>query len=249
MSLGPAHMKQMLQTLSAMLLRPLGVRLVNAGWGPRGFARTFEMAKRAGFDPATIIDVGASDGMWSAECMSVFPGANYALFDALPQNASKLAAFAGSRSNVRYWCGALGPEAGELQFNVHGDQSSFLASAEFPGTRLPVEVRPLDSFIGEMAFKGPMLLKADVQGFELEVLRGAGRCLEMTEALMLEVSFRRLYDGCPLAHDVIGELGARGYRIYDIASYAQRPHDGALAQSDIIFVKDGSKLFSHEGWR
>jgi len=132
---------------------------------------------------------------------------------------------------------------------AHGDQSSMLPSADFAGTRREVEVRTLDSFVDDLKLQPALFMKADVQGYELEVLKGAARCLELAELLLIEVSFRRLYDGCPLAHDVIAFLGARGFRVYDICSFLQRASDNELLQCDLVFARQGSKLFVHEGWR
>jgi hypothetical protein len=123
-----------------------------------------------------------------------------------------------------------------------------LRSTHFPGQPRSVQLRTLDSFIATHALTAPLLLKADVQGYELEVLKGASRCLDLCELLLIEVSFRRLYDASPLAHDVVGFLGARGFRVYDICSFVQRPADNELAQCDIVFVREGSKLFAYEGW-
>jgi hypothetical protein len=150
---------------------------------------------------------------------------------------------------IDIWQGALGAAPGELELWAHGDQSSFLRSKDFPGQRRCVEIRTLDTFIETHSLQAPMLLKADVQGYELEVLKGAGRCLEMTEVLLLEVSFRRFYDECPLAHDVVGYLGAKGFRVYDICSFVQRPADNELIQCDMVFAREGSRLFAYEGWR
>jgi hypothetical protein len=71
-------------------------------------------------------------------------------------------------------------------------------------------VRTLDSFLGQPALHAPDLIKADVQGFELEVLRGATKCLETAKLLLLEVSYRRIYENLTLAHEVIGYVGRRG---------------------------------------
>ncbi len=198
--------------------------------------------------PQTVIDVGASDGRWARECMRVFPEAQYFLVDPLPENAEHLREFAGATKHTKVWQGALGTGHGRLPLNVHGHQSSFYSSREYAGTVIPVEVRALDSFYQSEHFPGPLLIKADVQGYELDVLRGATQCLAVTEMLLLEVSFRRIYEGCPLAHEVIAHVGTLGFRVYDICSYVQRPHDGELAQADIVFVREGSKLFSYEGW-
>ena len=241
-------MRKLLQKSTTLALRPLGVRVVGSDWGPRGFASSLARAKKCGFKPRTVIDVGASDGRWMLECAAIFPDSNYALFDPLPENVAVLGEIARSSSGSTYWSGALGPAAGTMQLNVHGHQSSFFSSNEFKGTPIDVEVRALDSFIEPMQFQAPMLLKADVQGYELEVIAGAQRCLEMTEVVLLEVSFRRLYEGCPLAHDVIAAMGKWGYRIYDVCAYVQRPRDGELAQADVVFVKNGSRLVESEGW-
>jgi hypothetical protein len=94
----------------------------------------------------------------------------------------------------------------------------------------------------------PDMIKADVQGFEIEVLKGAEKCLENTELLLLEVSYRRIYQNGPLAHEVISYVGSKGFRILDICTCIKRPFDGELIQSDILFAKDGSRLFEPEGW-
>jgi hypothetical protein len=83
----------------------------------------------------------------------------------------------------------------------------------------------------------------DIQGSELEALKGADQCLQTAEALLLEVSFRRIYVGAPLAEDVIGYCASKGYRIYDICSYDQRPGDGALFQADLLFMRKSSRVF------
>lgn len=230
------------------LLRGVGARMVNAEWGPKGFAACFERARAVGFEPRTIVDAGASDGRWTLECAEVFPQARYALFDPLPENVAAIAHLTDGPLDIVSWQGALGAEPGALALNAHGHQSSFYNSAEFPGEPLKVAVRTLDSFIEPMGFTSPMLIKADVQGYELNVLRGGAKCLEMTEMILLEVSFRQVYSDSPLAHEVIAALAAKGYRIYDICSYAQRASDRELAQADIAFVRAGSKIFRSELW-
>jgi FkbM family methyltransferase len=225
-----------------------GVRVVNARWGPRGFRASLEKTRAQGFRPATIIDVGASNGQWTRECLQIFPDARYLLVDPLEENRPTLERLAGSAGRVEVWHGALGAAPGQLQLWAHGDQSSLLRSSDFPGQRRPVELRTLDSFIATNRLLSPMLLKADVQGYELEVLKGAERCLEMCEVLLIEVSFRRLYDDSPLAHDIVAYLADRRFRVYDICSFVQRPADNELVQCDIVFAREGCKLFAYEGW-
>lgn len=241
-------MRELLKSAVNTALDLVGARAVGVAWGPRGFQATLARAKRDGFLPRTIIDIGASDGRWSESCMSIFPDSRYVLFDALPDHERALTVFAKKHRNVVVQLIALGERPGKLTFNVHGHQSSVLKSRDFMGRPVEVDVRTLDSFVNELKLEGPILLKADVQGFELNILRGAPRVLAMTELALLEVSYRQVYDGAPLAHEMITAMGEYGYRIYDVCSYDQRPLDGALAQSDIAFARPTSGLFHHEGW-
>lgn len=228
-----------------------GLRIISSSWGPRGFLNTLYRVKRQGIRPSQIIDIGASDGRWTRDCLKVFPDAKYFLVDPLEKNSVFLNELHQAKPQVKVWQGALGSRHGQLDLYIHGDQSSFFASEYSQSNEMStrtVEVRTLDSFMEDSTIPQPDMIKADVQGFEMEVLKGAEKCLENTELLLLEVSYRRVYQNGPLAHEVISYVGSRGFRIFDICSYVKRPLDGELACSDILFAKADSKLFEFEGW-
>jgi FkbM family methyltransferase len=242
-------MRARLRRSTNALLGRLGLRLVSARWGPRGPMDALRRARAQGVVPRQIVDVGASDGTWTRECLEVFPASRYLLVDPLPANADALAALRARHPRVQVWQGALGSAPGSLELLEHGDQSSFFSSDSFAAqSARRVEVRPLDSFLGSELMDPPDLIKADVQGYELEVLRGAKRCLEGAQLLLLEVSYRRIYRELPLAHEVIAFAAGAGFRIYDICTYSGRPSDGELTQSDILFAREGSPLFVNEKW-
>ncbi len=218
-----------------------GLRLVSSEWGPSGFSKAFARLATAGLKPHEIIDVGAARGCWTRECMTVFPDARYFLADPLPANREPLAALAAENARVTVWNGAIGPTAGTLPVHVHGDQSSAFTAADEAMSRtqvIQVPMRPLDSFLADGTLRTPTILKADVQGYELAVLQGASQTLRHVVAVLLEVSFRRIYHDLPLAHSVIGTMAEHGFRIADVCSYAQRARDHALLQADMLFVKD-----------
>jgi len=243
-------MRRWLRETTNALLSPLGLRVVSTRWGPRGPMDSLRRARACGVDVRQIVDVGASNGTWTRECLGVFPDARYLLIEPRPAHAAILAALQRERPRVRIWQGALGASPTKLELRDHGDQSSFLPSDSFSTDRAErVEVRALDSFLGTELLEPPDLIKADVQGYELEVLRGAPRCLETAKLLLLEVSYRRLYRNLPLAHEAIAHAASAGFRICDICTYAGRPADGELMQSDILFAPEGSPLFADESWR
>ena len=226
-----------------------GARLVHKRWGPRGPFESLLKARAGGIAIKHIIDVGASDGIWSAEALGHFQDAGIFMVDAREKNRAALEAFKKTHAQCDYWIGALGGAPGTQAFFESGDQSSLYSSTAFPNMqRREIEVRTLDSFLEAGTIPAPDLIKADVQGYELEVLKGALKCMQQSELLLLEVSYQQLYEHAPLAHEVIAWLGEKGFRIYDICTYSHRPRDWELAQSDILFAKMNSKLFEHEGW-
>jgi len=226
----------------------LGARVVSAHWGPRGVFDTLGRARSQGFDPALVLDIGASNGQWTRQCREIFGAARFVLVDPLERNREPLRALARADGRVEVWHGAVGERTGSLDIFDHGDQSSALRSSEFSGPAVSVEVRTVDTVFEAAGSPSPVLLKADVQGYELEVLRGASICLKSTEVLVLEVSYRQMYEHSALAHEIIAYVGERGFRIYDICSYLQRPADRELVQSDIVFVHETSRLFAYQGW-
>ena len=53
-------------------------------------------------------------------------------------------------------------------------------------------------------------LNIDVQGYELEVLKGATKTLENIDAMILEVNRDEVYENCPLIEDIdnfVGDIG------------------------------------------
>lgn len=245
-------MRNLVRRILAPSLARAGVRLVSTDWGPRGFATSFLNAARQGFSPHLVIDAGAAHGTWTLECLGVFPNASYLMIDPLPANATALQSVCDSNRNVRYWQGALGGEAGRMPIFEHGDQSSFHASGGFSGASRMVEVDTLDGLLPRLGLaSGPersTLLKIDVQGFELEVLKGAEATLANTGLLLIEVSTQRVYDGGALAHDVISHLGSRGFGIFDVSSYVTRPLDDQLCQMDLILAPIEGALMNRKGW-
>lgn len=237
--------------LTNKLLGIMGVKLVSSSWGPRGFLNSLSRVKKQGVIPHQIIDIGAARGEWTTECMPLFPDADYLLIEPLNENFICLDKLQKSHSNLKVWMGAAGAKADRLKMHVHSDQSSFFESeysSKKPDDTELVNIRMLDSFLDNGSIKQPNLIKADVQGFEIEALKGADKCLEKTELLLLEVSYQQVYQNAPLAHDVISYVGSKGFRIFDICSYIKRPLDNELAHSDILFAKKDSVLFKHKGY-
>jgi hypothetical protein len=92
-------------------------------------------------------------------------------------------------------------------------------------------------------------MKLDVQGYELEVLKGGDKILPNTEAVILEVSLLDIHKNVPLLRDVVNFMYDYGFVAYDICSVsARRPLDRALWQTDLLFVKENSKFRQNKSY-
>lgn len=82
------------------------------------------------------------------------------------------------------------------------------------------------------------MIKLDVQGAELQVLSGAKRTLQETEAVLLEVMLFGTMIGGPQLFDVVSRIKELGFVGYDVCGFLYRPLDNALSQIDMVFVRE-----------
>jgi len=123
------------------------------------------------------------------------------------------------------------------------DASSLLAPtpatlAEFkltPAAPETVAIVPLDLLAVREKLPPPDLLKLDVQGYELEVLRGGEACLRHARAVLCEVSFKTSYSGQPLFADVVSFLNERGFTLHGLGESTAL--GAPLVQTDALFVR------------
>ncbi len=208
-------------------------------------------AKTMGLAPETVIDVGAAYGGFTATCATVFPEARYLLIEPLAEYVPSLRHICESLNRAEHIGVAAAARSGKVEINVHPDlvgSSLFLEDEDSDVNGVPrrIPVSTLDDVVRETGADPPFLIKVDVQGAELDVIEGAKSTLSETDYLVLEVSFLQFFKDAPLFHDVISYMQSMGFLVYDIFGLAHRPLDRALAQADVVFVRqDGSLRKDH----
>lgn len=199
----------------------------------------------------TVVDIGANRGQFALVAQRCFPDARIVSFEPLAEPALTFRRVFNGNPRVSLHEAAVAPRDGNATMHLsrQDDSSSLLPITPlqdriFPGTAeagtRTVHVAPLRAFLRREEIEPPALLKLDVQGFELEALKGCADMLEAFRYVYVECSFLELYRGQALADDVAGWLRERGFAL---AGAYNTTHDGAgrAVQSDLLFrARNGS---------
>jgi FkbM family methyltransferase len=206
-----------------------------------------------GFLPSSILDVGANKGNWSRQAAAIFPDANFILVEPQQEMIPSLQQFCGDYPKARFVEAGAGASAGELPLTIWDDLagSSFLpnenAAISDGKERRTVKVVTIDSLYDDPS-KYPELVKLDIQGFELEALKGAGKLFGKTELFILEVSFYEFAPNLPSFLDIVTWMSQKGYDVYDFPGFIRRSLDGALGQADVAFARRDGLLRKSREW-
>jgi len=206
---------------------------------------------KLGAKPKTVIDVGVA--FETRELYEEFPGAEFLLIEPLAEFEPFLKKIC-ANYQAQYVLAAAGEAAGNVTLNVHTDQlycSSLFRETEgekVDGVPREVPMVTIDEVCAERGLDGPYVMKIDVQGAELRVLKGAARTLRQCEVVILEVTLFGTMIGGPQFADVVSYMQERGFVVYDMWGMLYRPLDGALAQIDMAFVPSNSALRTEQAF-
>lgn len=213
-----------------------------------GVAATVEhtgFLKAVHFD--SLIDVGANKGQFALAARAYQPEAQIFSFEPLDAEAQRYLKLFRSDGKAKLFRCALGAESGAFTIHIsrRRDSSSLLrigkmqtesyANTEEIGVQT-VPVHRLDATLSAADLQGAVLLKMDVQGYELEVLKGATGLFDIINDIYVELSFVQLYEDQPLASTVVHWLDDEGFELAGVYHTASRG-DGLMLQADFHFRK------------
>jgi FkbM family methyltransferase len=199
----------------------------------------------------TVVDVGANRGQFALVALELFPQAHIVSLEPLAGPSSTYAEVFDGDPRVTLHRVALGPESRTSVMHVsrQDDSSSLLPitstqSTIFTGTEEvgteTVRIVALRSILTAQQIASPALLKLDVQGFEIEALKGCDDLLDCFDTICAEGSFVELYEGQALADELIAHLRGRGFsldRMYGTIS----DRGGRAIQADMVFRRTDSR--------
>jgi FkbM family methyltransferase len=215
----------------------------------RGVMPTVEhMAAIRRYSPKTLIDVGANKGQFSLMARHLFPDIEIHAFEPLESERTIYERVV--RPPTRLYPTALGRVRGDATFFVtsRADSSSLLRPAVAQEaaygvqakTTTTVPVMRLSDAVDLSILRRPILLKLDVQGGELDVLKGVESSLPLIDLVYCEASFVELYHGQPLASEIIAYLAAQKFNLRGVFNQSITSEFGPT-QADFLFTLNSTR--------
>lgn len=197
-----------------------------------------------------VYDVGANIGQFASRLRSSGFSGLIVSFEPMKEEHTYLTKRSiGDKSWIVIERCAVGSTNSKIDINVSKNSysSSILEVGETHVNSAPtsksigvehVDLRTLDSFdFGNQHRNLIKWLKIDVQGYEMEVLKGARSTLSEITGIQVELSTVQLYLGQPLFHEVANHLYDLGFKMIEIQPGFRDKNSGQLLQFDAYFLR------------
>lgn len=173
--------------------------------------------------------VGAHEGREVRVLSRSYPECEYYLFEPYPKYFSFLEEKFRKRKDVNLLNLGISSKVGEMEFyqtNIDGSGSLFkpnnLANSSYNmkvKEKIKVNVTTLDNYIIETKINMPDLLWIDVQGHEMNVLKGGDNSLEKIKAIFVEIAAGSpIYDGQVSLNDINVYLSQKGFVLCELGT-------------------------------
>ncbi len=165
-------------------------------------------------EPTVIYDIGANIGVSSLFFGARYPRATIYGFEPLPSNYEICVMNYQNLNQARAFPWALGSSTGTATFEFEATDNrggrlaaSSAVTSQSSSQSITVEVSTIADVIQQKQLPPPELLKIDVEGAELEVLKGAGSHIASVQAIHLETHGPELRVQC------LGWLRENGFSV------------------------------------
>ena len=200
--------------------------------------------------PETIIDIGSNKGQFILLIEKNFPQKMIYSFEPILEMINKQKIFFKNNKNIEYYNLGLGNIKGTNFFLITSriDSSSFLEISNKDNKNSnydikeerKVKIDKLDNILDARKLKRPILIKIDVQGFELETLKGASNLLPNVDYIILEVSNSEMYKNQPTEDVLVDYLKNFNFKILKSNNWTKIKKTN-FVQRDIIFKKNNNE--------
>ena len=191
----------------------------------------------------TLIDVGSNKGQFGLIAKKYYPNVIIHSFEPQEDQLNIQKKVLGNE-NINYYNFALGNSetTSKIYITARKDSSSLLKQSENSNEKYLVKetknikLQKLNNLTFLKNIKRPCVLKLDVQGYELETLKGGDQILNIIDYIIVEVSFLKIYESQVFAQELVDFLNSRSFEISEKCNLSKI--DGQLFQEDVLFIKN-----------
>lgn len=231
------------------ILKKLGYKLEKVKTSKDIKHNTFTMSKaierccKRGLSVNTVIDVGASNGSWSQDCLNHIPNANYFLVEAQVEHEENLIKFKNNNKNIDYIIAAAGDKEAAIFFDKSDLFGGIASSKKIDENYIKVPMISLDKEVQKRNLKPPYLLKLDTHGFELPILEGAKEIIKKAELIIIETYNYKLTENSLKYFEMAAYMEALGFSSIEMVDFMIREKDNSFWQMDTFFIPSKHKSF------
>lgn len=196
-------------------------------------AHSFKVLKEMGVPVGTVIDVGILTSTY--ELIQAYGDTPQLLIEPIVEFEKRIRANY-DKAGVNYELikvaasdsdGEIAMRTKSVRENVDITHAQIANKTDAPGQYRTVPVRKLDTIVQERSLQKPYLLKIDVDGAELSILRGAENVLKDCSVICIEVTMATFFERSEF-------IRRSGFQLFDVVDLCY--YDNRLSQVDLIFL-------------
>ena len=195
--------------------------------------------KQYNYNPKNILDIGALDGRWTICLSQIFDEAKFLMVEANEEMKNIL-----DKTGFNYIICALSSEVKEANYYKlpgHAGNGLYFEKNSVNSKINKVKTETLNSLLDSNYTYN--IIKLDVQGSELDILKGGMSFLKKADFILTECSLVEYNVGAPLFRDQLDFFEKNNYKFFDIIDLLY-DKKGQLIQIDALF-KNNLFNFTH----
>jgi FkbM family methyltransferase len=229
--------------VNRLLARPIAVALVRlpaleqfvrAATDERKLQIALRRLRKQGLEIPVVYDIGAHRGEWTKRARASLPSTRFFLFEANAEHEHAL-----EDVGERCIISVLSSRERAVDFYATGGpgDSYYREESERYGALAPrrVSTTTLDDLVEKLDLPVPDLIKVDVQGAELDVLRGGRKTLTEAKLVLLECPVTYYNKGAPNIHEYLRFMEGCGFGVVDFLD--QMWQRGRMIHVDVLFAR------------